>query len=93
MSLAPPVDWLLVDGLRFRSVRTCADALREWEPLPGELTILGDWYAPFADAAWRAEIQRRVACDQGTEPGDEPILTSSTGSTVEDFPESRRIGR
>jgi hypothetical protein len=57
MSLAPPVDWLLVDGLRFRSVRACADALREWEPLPGELTIVGDWYAPFADAAWRAEIR------------------------------------
>jgi len=53
----PPRDWLLVDGLRFRSVRACVDALRERAPFPGEHTIAGEWDGPPDDDTWRAEIR------------------------------------
>jgi hypothetical protein len=52
----PPRDWLLVDGLRFRSVRGCVDALRERGPLPRERGIVGDWDGPPEDGSWRADI-------------------------------------
>jgi hypothetical protein len=53
----PPDDWLLVDGLRFRSVRSCVDALREREPLPDERTIVGDWDGVLDDPPWRSTIR------------------------------------
>jgi len=53
----PPDDWLLVDGLRFRSVRACGDSLRVRDRFPGERTIAGDWDGPPDDDIWRAEIR------------------------------------
>lgn len=53
----PPVDWLLVDRLRFRSVRACVDALRERDNLAGEHTIAGDLAGPLEDDTWRTEIR------------------------------------
>ena len=51
----PPLDWLLVDGLRFCSVRACVDALRERQRIPGESAIVGDWCELSDSETWRAE--------------------------------------
>ncbi len=52
----PPVDWLLVDGVRFRSVRDVVEALCAREPMPGERTIVGDWCTGL-DASWKAKTR------------------------------------
>jgi hypothetical protein len=52
----PPVDWLLVDGLRFRSVRDVVEALLDRKPLPGERSIVGDWCTGL-DSAWQAKTR------------------------------------
>ena len=51
-----PRDWLIVDGLRFRSVPACVDALLERRGMPSERTIAGDWDGPPEDDSWRARI-------------------------------------
>jgi hypothetical protein len=55
----PPRDWLLADGLRFRSVRDCVEALRHRSPIPEEDTIAGDWDGPPTNETdeSRAEIR------------------------------------
>jgi len=42
----PPRDWLVVDGLRFQSVREVAQTLHDCSPMPDPQTIPGDWWGP-----------------------------------------------
>jgi hypothetical protein len=40
----PPRDWLIADGLRFRSVPDAVEALRKRTPMPDQQAIVGDWW-------------------------------------------------
>src|SRR5262249_20224029 len=53
----PPLDWLLVDGLHFRSVRACVDALHERQPVPAEQMIGGDWCELSEAETWRTDTR------------------------------------
>jgi hypothetical protein len=52
-----PIDWLIVDKTRFRSVANTADALRERRSTPAEQSIPGDWDGSPPDRSWRAQIR------------------------------------
>jgi len=56
-----PIDWLLVDGIRFRSVAADVEALRQRSPLPDEEQIVGDWDRPPRDPSWQERIHRSWA--------------------------------
>ncbi|MEX0664918.1 MAG: hypothetical protein WD598_09135 [Acidimicrobiia bacterium] len=68
----PPRDWLLVDGLTFRSVSQVAHALRDRSRMPCEQIIPGDWWG--ADAKEHAE--RRAIREQWTQTKQRNRATS-----------------
>jgi hypothetical protein len=53
-----PRDWLIVDGIRFRSVRATLAALRDRRPIPAEQEIAGDWDELVIDMEFRTRVQR-----------------------------------
>jgi Arc/MetJ family transcription regulator len=54
-----PRDWLIVDGLKARSVRAVVDALRARSPMPDEQDIAGDWDDALLDPQFREDVRAR----------------------------------
>ena len=54
----PPRNWLIADGLRFRSVPDVVQALRMCTPMPDEEVIIGDWWSlDLAEATSRKALR------------------------------------
>jgi len=53
----PPNDWVVMDGLSYRSVAAVAEALERHLPPPAEGRIVGDWDDAVSDRPFRAKIR------------------------------------
>lgn len=56
--LSPPNDWLIADGVRWRSVRAVVEALHARTAMPEEQCCAGDWWGTSEEErAVRAELR------------------------------------